>query len=63
MSKFSSPPGEHEPDETVSVGATSALPGSLAILPRAAEPNVLVSHGDCGGFNFASETLQSLSQI
>lgn len=32
------------PDETVSVSATDALPRSLAKLPWAAEPNVVVTH-------------------
>ena len=32
------------PDQTVSVGAADALPRSLAKLPWAAEPNVIVTH-------------------
>ena len=32
------------PDQTVSVGAADALPRSLAKLPWAAEPNVVVTH-------------------
>ena len=53
---------DHEPDETVPVGAASTLPGALAVLPRTAEPDVLVTH-DEDRFDFSSETLQSLSHV
>ena len=38
----------HKPDEAVSIGAATALPGALAVLPRAAEPDVLVTHLEVG---------------
>ena len=56
------PTSGHKPDETVSVGAASTLPGALAELPGAAEPDVLVTHLE-DRFNFSSETLQSLSHV
>ena len=46
----------HKPDETVSVGAASTLPGALAVLPRAAEPDVLMTHLE-DRFYFSSETI------
>ena len=56
----------HKPDETVSVGAASTLPGALAVLPRAAEPDVLMTHLE-DRFYFSSETIMksqwSLKQV
>ena len=47
---------DDSPDQAVSVGAASAFPRALAVLPRAAEPNVVVTHD---GFFLSSETNKS----
>ena len=44
----------------MSVGAAATLSGALAVLPRAAEPDVLVTHVE-DRLDFSSETSISLS--